>query len=79
MKAYSYLKLDKVEEAKKESAHIHNQDLDQKIVAYEKAKKEVEETKKQVEEENKKDQKDEKKLKSLADQQKKQEEIMKNI
>ncbi|AJI25874.1 hypothetical protein H8R29_28615 (plasmid) [Priestia megaterium] len=79
MKAYSYLKLDKVEEAKKEAAHIKNQELNQKIETYEQTKKELEETKKQVEEENKKDQKDEKKIKSLADQQKKQEEVMKNI
>ncbi|MFE7083437.1 hypothetical protein [Priestia megaterium] len=79
MKAYSYLKLDKVEEAKKEAAHIRNQELNQKIETYEQIKKELEETKKQVEEENKKDQKDEKKIKSLADQQKKQEEVMKNI
>ncbi|MDP1442483.1 hypothetical protein [Priestia megaterium] len=79
MKAYGYLKLDKVKEAKEEAAHIKNQELNQKIETYEQTKKELEETKKQVEEENKKDQKDEKKIKSLADQQKKQEEVMKNI
>jgi hypothetical protein len=79
MKAYGYLKLDKVKEAKEEAAHIQNQDLNQKIVAYEKAKKELESTKKQMEEEDKKDHKDEEKIKSLADQQKKQEDTMKNI
>ncbi|MGI8382600.1 hypothetical protein ACR0S4_28960 [Priestia megaterium] len=79
MKAYGYLKLDKVKEAKEEAVHIQNQDLNQKIVAYEKAKKELESTKKQMEEEGKKDQKDEEKIKSLADQQKKQEDTMKNI
>ncbi|CAH0317340.1 hypothetical protein [Priestia megaterium] len=79
MKAYGYLKLDKVKEAKEEAAHIQNQDLNQKIEAYEKTKKEVEETKKQVEEEKKKDPKDEKKLQSLTDQQKKQEELLKNL
>ncbi|MED4213427.1 hypothetical protein P4662_29865 [Priestia megaterium] len=79
MKAYGYLKLDKVKEAKEEAAHIQNQDLNQKIETYEKTKKEVEETKKQVEEENKKDKKDENKIKSLTDQQKKQEEALKNL
>ncbi|YBV93601.1 hypothetical protein M1D53_28700 (plasmid) [Bacillus sp. PK9-021] len=79
MKAYGYLKLDKVKEAKEEAAHIQNQDLNQKIETYEKTKKEVEETKKQVEEENKKDKKDENKIKSLTEQQKKQEEVLKNI
>ncbi|KQU24390.1 hypothetical protein ASG61_20980 [Bacillus sp. Leaf75] len=79
MKACGYLKLDKVEEAKKEAAHIQNESLNQKIETYEQTKKALETTKKQVEEENKKEQKDEKKIKSLADQQKKQEEIMKNI
>ncbi|USL27924.1 hypothetical protein [Priestia megaterium] len=79
MKAYGYLKLDKVKEAKEAAAHIQNQDLNQKIEAYEKTKKEVEETKKQVEEENKKDKKDENKIKSLTDQQKKQEEALKNL
>ncbi|MGE7306713.1 hypothetical protein ACQKJG_23035 [Priestia megaterium] len=79
MKAYGYLKLDKVKKAKEEAAHIQNQDLNQKIVAYEKAKKELESTKKQMEEEGKKEQKDEEKIKSLADQQKKQEDTMKNI
>ncbi|TJZ32356.1 hypothetical protein FA002_24615 [Priestia megaterium] len=79
MKAYGYLKLDKVKEAKEEAAHIQNQELNQKIETYEKTKKEVEETKKQVEEENKKDKKDENKIKSLTDQQKKQEELLKNL
>ncbi len=79
MKAYGYLKLDKVKEAKEEAAHIQNQDLNQKIETYEKTKKEVEETKKQVEEEKKKDPKDEKKIQSLTDQQKKQEELLKNL
>ncbi|MGG0464973.1 hypothetical protein [Priestia aryabhattai] len=79
MKAYGYLKLDKVKEAKEEAAHIQNQELNQKIETYEKTKKEVEETKKQVEEENKKDKKDENKIKSLTDQQKKQEEALKNL
>ncbi|MFB2350337.1 hypothetical protein [Priestia megaterium] len=79
MKAYGYLKLDKVKEAKEEAAHIQNQNLNQKIETYEKTKKEVEETKKQVEEENKKDKKDEKKIQSLTDQQKKQEELLKNL
>ncbi|MEH7398336.1 hypothetical protein [Priestia megaterium] len=79
MKAYGYLKLDKVKEAKEAAAHIQNQDLNQKIETYEKTKKEVEETKKQVEEENKKDKKDENKIKSLTDQQKKQEEALKNL
>ncbi|MGF9741411.1 hypothetical protein ABEX38_29010 [Priestia megaterium] len=79
MKAYGYLKLDKVKEAKEAAAHIQNQDLNQKIATYEKTKKEVEETKKQVEEENKKDKKDENKIKSLTDQQKKQEELLKNL
>ncbi|WP_218919308.1 hypothetical protein [Priestia megaterium] len=79
MKAYGYLKLDKVKEAKEAAAHIQNQDLNQKIETYEKTKKEVEETKKQVEEENKKDKKDENKIKSLTDQQKKQEETLKNL
>jgi hypothetical protein len=79
MKAYGYLKLDKVKEAKEEAAHIQNQELNQKIETYEKTKKEVEETKKQVEEEKKKDPKDEKKLQSLTDQQKKQEELLKNL
>ncbi|MBE2978271.1 hypothetical protein [Priestia megaterium] len=79
MKAYGYLKLDKVKEAKEEAAHIQNQDLNQKIETYEKTKKEVEETKKQVKEENKKDKKDENKIKSLTDQQKKQEEALKNL
>lgn len=79
MKAYGYLKLDKVKEAKEAAAHIQNQDLNQKIETYEKTKKEVEETKKQVEEENKKDKKDENKIKSLTEQQKKQEEVLKNI
>ncbi|MBQ4869849.1 hypothetical protein IHQ11_25705 [Priestia megaterium] len=79
MKAYGYLKLDKVKEAKEEAAHIQNQDLNQKIETYEKTKKEVEETKKQVEEEKKKDPKDEKKIQSLTDQQKKQEEALKNL
>lgn len=79
MKAYGYLKLDKVKEAKEAAAHIQNQDLNQKIETYEKTKKEVEATKKQVEEENKKDKKDENKIKSLTDQQKKQEEVLKNI
>ncbi|MED4030272.1 hypothetical protein P4672_29035 [Priestia megaterium] len=79
MKAYGYLKLDKVKEAKEAAAHIQNQDLNQKIETYEKTKKEVEETKKQVEEEKKKDSKDEKKLQSLTDQQKKQEELLKNL
>ncbi|MGG0485311.1 hypothetical protein ABEY65_18095 [Priestia aryabhattai] len=79
MKAYGYLKLDKVKEAKEEAAHIQNQELNQKIKAYEKAKKEVEETEKQVEEEKKKDKKDENKIKSLTDQQKKQEEALKNL
>ncbi|MGW9019245.1 hypothetical protein ACWGPA_29445, partial [Priestia megaterium] len=78
-RAYGYLKLDKVKEAKEEAAHIQNQDLNQKIVVYEKAKKELESTKKQMEEEGKKEQKDEEKIKSLADQQKKQEDTMKNI
>ncbi|WP_335576220.1 hypothetical protein [Priestia megaterium] len=79
MKAYGYLKLDKVKEAKEEAAHIQNQGLNQKIETYEKTKKEVEETKKQVEEEKKKDPKDEKKIQSLTDQQKKQEELLKNL
>ncbi|MGN7241014.1 hypothetical protein [Priestia megaterium] len=79
MKAYGYLKLDKVKEAKEEAAHIQNESLNQKIETYEQTKKALETTKKQVEEENKKDQKDEKKIKSLDDQQKKQEEVMKNI
>ncbi|MEH6886247.1 hypothetical protein [Priestia megaterium] len=79
MKAYGYLKLDKVKEAKEEAAHIQSQDLNQKIATYEKTKKEIEETKKQVEEEKKKDPKDEKKLQSLTDQQKKQEELLKNL
>ncbi|MCJ7987973.1 hypothetical protein MUB16_35610 [Priestia sp. OVL9] len=79
MKAYGYLKLDKVKEAKEEAAHIQNQDLNQKIETYEKTKEEVEETKKQVEEEQKKDPKDEKKIQSLMDQQKKQEELLKNL
>lgn len=79
MKAYGYLKLDKVKEAKEEAAHIQSQDLNQKIETYEKTKKEIEETKKQVEEENKKDKKDENKIKSLTDQQKKQEELLKNL
>ncbi|MBX9971102.1 hypothetical protein H7K06_26645 [Priestia aryabhattai] len=79
MKAYGYLKLDKVKEAKEEAAHIQSQDLNQKIETYEKTKKEVEETKKQVEEEKKKDPKDEKKIQSLTDQQKKQEELLKNL
>lgn len=79
MKAYGYLKLDKVKEAKEVATHIQNQDLNQKIETYEKMKKEVEETKKQVEEENKKDKKDENKIKSLTDQQKKQEELLKNL
>ncbi|MGG3586776.1 hypothetical protein ABEU81_30375 [Priestia megaterium] len=72
MKAYGYLKLDKVKEAREAAAHIQNQDLNQKIETYEK-------TKKQVEEENKKDKKDENKIKSLTEQQKKQEEVLKNI
>jgi len=79
MKAYGYLKLDKVKEAKEAAAHIQSQDLNQKIETYEKTKKEIEETKKQVEEENKKDKKDENKIKSLTDQQKKQEEALKNL
>lgn len=79
MKAYGYLKLDKVKEAREAAAHIQNQDLNQKIETYEKTKKEVEETKKQVEEENKKDKKDENKIKSLTEQQKKKEEVLKNI
>ncbi|WP_394549122.1 hypothetical protein [Priestia aryabhattai] len=79
MKAYGYLKLDKVKKAKEEAAHIQSQDLNQKIATYEKTKKEIEETKKQVEEEKKKDPKDEKKLQSLTDQQKKQEELLKNL
>ncbi|MBV6738548.1 hypothetical protein [Priestia megaterium] len=79
MKAYGYLKLDKVKEAKEAAAHIQNQDLNHKIETYEKTKKEIEETKKQVEEENKKDKKDENKIKSLTDQQKKQEEALKNL
>ncbi len=79
MKAYGYLKLDKVKEAKEAAAHIQSQDLNQKIETYDKTKKEIEETKKQVEEENKKDSKDEKKLKSLTEQQKKQEEVLKNL
>ncbi|WP_335443473.1 hypothetical protein [Priestia megaterium] len=79
MKAYGYLKLDKVKEAKEEAAHIQNQDLNQKIEIYEKTKKEIEETKKQVEEEKKKEPTDEKKLQSLTDQQKKQEELLKNL
>ncbi|MEH7170005.1 hypothetical protein V7088_26330 [Priestia megaterium] len=79
MKAYGYLKLDKVKEAKEAAAHIQNQDLNQKIETYEKTKKEIEGTKKQVEEESKKDKKDENKIKSLTDQQKKQEEVLKNI
>ncbi|AWD68541.1 MULTISPECIES: hypothetical protein [Priestia] len=79
MKAYGYLKLDKVKEAKEEAAHIQNQKLNQKIETYEKTKKEIEETKKQVDEENKKEKKDENKIKSLTDQQKKQEELLKNL
>ncbi|MES9793508.1 hypothetical protein ABWL24_24055 [Priestia megaterium] len=79
MKAYGYLKLDKVKEAKEEATHIQNQDLNQKIESYEKTKKEIEETKKQVEEEKKKDPTDEKKLQFLTDQQKKQEELLKNL
>lgn len=79
MMAYGYLKLDKVKEAKEAAAHIQSQDLNQKIKTYEKTKKEIEETKKQVEEENKKDKKDENKIKSLTDQQKKQEEALKNL
>ncbi|WP_427125131.1 hypothetical protein ACQCPP_31885 (plasmid) [Priestia megaterium] len=79
MKAYGYLKLDKVKEAKEAAAHIQNQDLNQKIETYEKTKRGVEETKKQVEEEKKKDKKDENKIKSLTEQQKKQEEVLKNI
>lgn len=79
MKAYGYLKLDKLKEAKEEAAHIQNQGLNHKIATYEKTKKEIEETKKQVEEEKKKDPKDEKKLQSLTDQQKKQEELLKNL
>lgn len=79
MKAYGYLKLDKVKEAKEAAAHIESQDLNQKIETYEKTKKDIEETKKQVEEENKKDEKDENKIKSLTDQQKKQEEALKNL
>ncbi|MFE0344904.1 hypothetical protein ACFW0L_24870 [Priestia megaterium] len=79
MKAYGYLKLDKVKEAKEEATHIQSQDLNQKIETYEKTKKEIEEMKKQVEEENKKDKKDENKIKSLTDQQKKQEELLKNL
>ncbi|MCT9853123.1 hypothetical protein P2R64_23865 [Priestia megaterium] len=79
MKAYGYLKLDKVKEAREAAAHIQNQDLSQKIETYEKTKKEVEETKKQVKEENKKDKKDENKIKSLTEQQKKLEEVLKNI
>ncbi|MDP9580587.1 UNVERIFIED_ORG: hypothetical protein J2X74_006519 [Bacillus sp. 1751] len=79
MKAYGYLKLDKVKEAKEEAAHIQNQGLNQKIATYEKTKKGIEEMKKQVEEEKKKDSKDEKKIQSLTDQQKKQEELLKNI
>lgn len=79
MKAYGYLKLDKVKEAKAAAAHIQSQDLNQKIETYEKTKKEIEKTKKQVEEENKKDKKDENKIKSLTDQQKKQEEALKNL
>ncbi|MBE5102200.1 hypothetical protein [Priestia aryabhattai] len=79
MKAYGYLKLDKVKDAKEEAAHIQNESFNQKIETYEQTKKALETTKKQVEEENKKDQKDEKKIKSLVDQQKKQEEVMKNI
>lgn len=79
MKAYGYLKLDKVKEAREEAAHIQSQDLNQKIETYEKTKKEIEETKKQVNEENKKDKKDENKIKSLTDQQKKQEELLKNL
>ncbi|MBE5101472.1 hypothetical protein [Priestia aryabhattai] len=79
MKAYGYLKQDKVKEAKEAAAHLQNQDLNQKIETYEKTKKEVEETKKQVEEEENKDPKDENKIKSLTEQQKKQEEALKNL
>ncbi|XIH16313.1 hypothetical protein C1N83_26950 [Priestia aryabhattai] len=79
MKAYGYLKLDKVKEAREEAAHIQSQDLNQKIETYEKTKKEIEETKKQVDEENKKEKKDENKIKSLTDQRKKQEELLKNL
>jgi hypothetical protein len=68
-----------VREAKEAATHIQNQDLNQKIETYEKTKKGVEETKKQVEEEKKKDKKDENKIKSLTEQQKKQEEVLKNI
>ncbi|MFL0475846.1 hypothetical protein ACH0CI_28120, partial [Priestia sp. 179-F W1.4 NHS] len=45
MKAYGYLKLDKVKEAKEAATHIQSQDLNQKIETYEKTKKEIEETK----------------------------------
>ncbi|PEU68140.1 hypothetical protein CN397_24090 [Priestia megaterium] len=79
MKAYAYLKLDKVKEAKEAAAHIQSQDLNQKIETYEKTKKDIEEMKKQVEEENRKDKKDGNKIKSLTDQQKKQEEALKNL
>ncbi|NGY85015.1 hypothetical protein F6Y03_31425 [Bacillus megaterium] len=57
MKAYGYLKLDKVKEAKEAAAHLQNQDLNQKIETFEKTKKGIEETKKQVEEEKRKIQK----------------------
>ncbi|MED3971383.1 hypothetical protein P4658_27180 [Priestia megaterium] len=79
MKAYGYLKLNKVKEAKEAAAHIQSQDLNQKIETYEKTKKDIDEMKKQVEEENKKDKKDENRIKSLTDQQKKQEEALKNL
>ncbi|OZT10767.1 hypothetical protein CHN50_20220 [Priestia aryabhattai] len=79
MKAYGYLKLDKVKEAKEAAARIQSQDLNQKIETYEKTKKNIKETRKQVEQENKKDKKDKNKIKSLTNQQKKQEEALKNL
>lgn len=41
MKAYGYLKIDKVKEAKEEAAHIQNRELNQKIETYEQTKKRV--------------------------------------
>lgn len=79
MRSYAFLKNGKLKEAKSEAEKANSSELDEKIVKFEKAQKALDDTKKQLAEENKKDSKDENKIKSLTEQQKKQEEEIKSI
>lgn len=79
MRSYAFLKNGKLKEAKSEAAKANSSELDNKIARFEKIQKELDNTKKQLADENKKDSKDDEKIKSLTENQKKQEEEIKSI